>query len=168
MKTWTIPTFKIISLTFITILTSCGRPISTLQESTEVIVRQRQEVLSSDYKEVQGDYSGTLEMIDDGTIFKAAINLRVVQDFDASTGLPLRPKIVGSISIYEIINRNEDSIIATYGVTSGSFDQESNHLALEISSSLTVQGFANNNHTDGTLHSIEKGDIGVFKLVRQE
>ena len=168
MKFETISILKILTLAFITTLTSCGRPISTLQESNEVIVRQRQEVLSTDYKEVQGNYSGTLEMIDDGTIFKAAINLRVVQDFDASTGLPLRPKIVGSITIYEIINRNEDSVIATYGVTSGSFDQDSNQLALEISSSLTVQGFANNNQIDGTLHSIEKGDIGVFKLVRQE
>lgn len=152
-------------LIIIFIISSCGRPHSSEQESNEVRKRERLETLNQEYKEVTGHYSGTLELTSDSSMFNATADLRIVQDVDPSTGLPLQPKIIGSISVFELIN-NSESLLISYGITNGSFDNKTGQLALDISDKLTIRGSASHNVINAVLHSSIKGDVGKLKLVR--
>lgn len=147
-------------------LISCGRPHSTEQESNEVRQRERLQTLNQEYEEITGKYIGTLELSEDSSMFNTTIDLRIVQDVDPSTGLPLKPKIVGSVSIFELIN-SEDQLLISYGITNGSFDNKTGQVALDISDKLTIRGTANHNVFNAVLHSNIKGDVGKLKLVRK-
>lgn len=147
-------------------LFACGRPHSSEQKSDEVRKRERLDALNQDYQEIVGTYTGSLELLEDGSLYSAEADLRIVQDMDSSTGLPLQPKIVGSISVFEKINKKDDHLIS-YGITNGSYDTKTDQLALDISDNLNIRGFANHNIIEATLHSSIKGDVGKLNLKRE-
>lgn len=153
-------------LILLIILVSCGRPHSSDQETNEVRQRERLEILSEQYEEIVGSYSGTLTLNQDKAIYDASLELRLIQDIDPSTGLPLQPKIVGSVNIYEYTG-NTRNLLVSYGITQGSFDYKAQQVALDIADKLTIRGIANHQIIDAVLHSPIKGDIGSFKLTRQ-
>ena len=145
---------------------SCGRPHSTDQEKEEAKRRGRLGALSSQYNDVEGSFAGSLELLDDGTVYKVYMDLRVSQDVDPGTGLPLQPKIVGSLRIFEM-NSGVVELLTNYGITNGSYDSGPGKIAIDISDALNIRGYANHNVLRATLHSSIKGDIGKLDLVRQ-
>ncbi|MDA8793058.1 hypothetical protein N9N67_07425 [Bacteriovoracaceae bacterium] len=145
---------------------ACGRPHSSEQKSDEVRKRERLDALNQDYQEIVGNYIGSLELHEDGSLYSAQAELRIVQDIDSSTGLPLQPKIVGSISVFEKINKKDEHLIS-YGITNGSYDNKTDQLALDISDNLNIRGFANHDIIDAVLHSSIKGDVGKLSLKRE-
>ena len=154
---------KYLNFALLLVLVACGRPPASNQQSTEVVQRQRFQTLTSAYKEVEGEYTGTLTLIEDNANYLAKLELRVVTENDPQTGLPLSPVLVGSLGIFEDEN---SAAIVTYGITKGSYDSKDQRLALEVSNTLSIRGEGDRLEISAMLQSTVKGDVGELKLER--
>ncbi len=143
----------------------CGRPSSTEQENNELQERKQQERLVENFEIVSGTYIGELRLKSTSDVYHAVLELKVINDIDPTTNLPLKPKLAGSLLIYE---RKDEEAILSYGVTQGSFDSLSSKLTLKLSNNLTIEGTANQNTLEGVLHSSLRGNVGELNLVWEE
>ncbi|MBD65970.1 MAG: hypothetical protein CME62_12235 [Halobacteriovoraceae bacterium] len=158
---------KKLNLLLIVFIISCGRPKSTDQEKSEIKQRQRLEALTTAYDTVAGTYSGVMYLVEDNSKYLVELNIRVVQDEDPVTGLALDAKLNGSLKVFERI-LSDDNFIVSYGITGGSYDQDTQKISLELNDKLTLKGDATGEMVDAVLLSTIKGDVAELELERVE